>query len=453
MRARTFAVCAAITVLSLTVGFAETASANALPQWSGSFDQQPGSTFTTGPVLTGFFSFGDDHCAGTPSCPFSYKIDGATFQAAFSSSYAPANKDCTAPADERQAFTNTGDPVRDDFIYAPVLLCNGVYDFTATAEGTGREFQFSPRQYRINVQNLTVAVPAPPVKNMKASVNADRTVSIKWDPPYAKPADAPPDFQGYKVQRVTSSETTVLGSIAPGAPTSFTDKKFPDAGGSFSYEVLSLRAGARPAVVKTEKPLAVPAVDGTPPSTPGTSSSAGVATMTTSTVDPIQGSGPRIDISPGANPTPRTPAAPPAISENPAIGAGEGFSSDLPYEPSGLAAAPVSVRPRDNEPGAGLLVPAAVSLLLFVWALHILYVTHQARYAEAGLLTLPVTTELSKQSAPDLSSGSFQEPHLGEWMQEGQPATQRQLAMTSKVALRWRSAVAKPSSAIPAPPE
>lgn len=453
MRPRALAVCAATLVFGGAVLFAPAASATGPPVWSGAFDQQPDSVLRSGPGLTGFFSYGDDHCAGAPSCPFPYKIDQIAFETAFSQGHTPSNGACTTPAKETQFFSGTGDPVRADFLYTPALPCNGVYDFTATASGSINGFPVSPPDHTISVYTVTVAVPAPAVKNMKASVNSDRSVSIAWDPLYAKPADGPPDFQGYKVQRVTPSETKVLGTIAPGAPTSFIDKTIPDAGGSFSYEVLSLRAGAAPTTVKTEKPLAVPAVDGTPPSTPGTSSSGGVATMTTSTIDPIGATGPRLSVTPGTPTAPRSAASPPAISENPAVGAGQGFSSDLPYEPGGLAAAPGSVRARNNEPGAGLLVPAAVSLLLFVWAMHILYLTRQARYAEAGLLSLPVTTELSTESAPDLSSGSFQDPHLGDWMQEGQPAAHWQPAMTSRVALRWRSAAANPSSAIPAPPE
>ena len=40
-------------------------------------------------------------------------------------------------------------------------------------------------------------------------------------------------------------------------------------------------------------------------------------------------------------------------------------------------------------------------------------------------------------TAASLSRGLLPEPHLGEWMQDGQPSSQGQASMTSRV--RWRS--------------
>ena len=54
--------------------------------------------------------------------------------------------------------------------------------------------------------------------------------------------------------------------------------------------------------------------------------------------------------------------------------------------------------------------------------------------------------------AAALSKGLFPEPHLGEWMQEGQPSSQGQASMTSRV--RWRSSsrMVKARAARPTPP-
>ena len=54
--------------------------------------------------------------------------------------------------------------------------------------------------------------------------------------------------------------------------------------------------------------------------------------------------------------------------------------------------------------------------------------------------------------APDLDSGSFPLPHLGDWMQDGQPFAQSHDAMASAVARSQDCAVQNPRSANPAPP-
>ncbi len=58
----------------------------------------------------------------------------------------------------------------------------------------------------------------------------------------------------------------------------------------------------------------------------------------------------------------------------------------------------------------------------------------------------------SSETAPSLDSGELPLPHLGDWMQEGQPVSQGQLRMASLVAVSQSPATAKPRSAKPAPP-
>src|SRR5215469_16311951 len=58
----------------------------------------------------------------------------------------------------------------------------------------------------------------------------------------------------------------------------------------------------------------------------------------------------------------------------------------------------------------------------------------------------------SRVTAPALDSGSLPLPHLGDWMQEGQPAAHSQDAIAWAVARSQSRAARKPRSAKPAPP-
>jgi hypothetical protein len=281
---------------------------------------------------------------------------------------------------------------------------------------------------------------------------AGTDVQVSWVPPaeYDDPDMTPSDLIGYQVNRIAvpSGTTVSLGEV-PLDTTTITDPKVP--AGTYRYQVQSLRAGADPAEVTTDSDLVVSST-APPASTNGSSppptSPSGEAPVAAATATATGGAAaPR-----ASRTTPRTTprAAAPADAET-----DEEFSSDLPYEPEpgDVSAQAPRVRASNHEPGSGLIVPFAAASVLTMWALIILYVTRQARYAEAGLLPVPLITSDSSDRAPDLSSGSFQLPHLGDWMHDGQPALQPQPVSTAKVALRWRSAASNPSSAIPAPPE
>src|SRR6185295_14816852 len=62
------------------------------------------------------------------------------------------------------------------------------------------------------------------------------------------------------------------------------------------------------------------------------------------------------------------------------------------------------------------------------------------------------STASSNRTAPALSNGSFPLPHLGDWTQDGHPASHSQDATASLVALSHCSAVSYPRAAKPAPP-
>ena len=64
----------------------------------------------------------------------------------------------------------------------------------------------------------------------------------------------------------------------------------------------------------------------------------------------------------------------------------------------------------------------------------------------------PASRVESSRTAPVLDSGSLPLPHFGDWMQEGQPASQPQDSMARAVACSHSLAVWKPRSAKPAPP-
>ncbi|CAM5253410.1 hypothetical protein SHIRM173S_09407 [Streptomyces hirsutus] len=64
----------------------------------------------------------------------------------------------------------------------------------------------------------------------------------------------------------------------------------------------------------------------------------------------------------------------------------------------------------------------------------------------------PSSSTARSRTAPRLCSGSLPFPHLGDWMQDGQPASHSQEAMACRVAVSQSPAVRKARSAKPAPP-
>ena len=412
--------------------------------WAGSYwsEDPPPTEYTTDPVFDGQFQLDNPPCSGL-YCEWIGKI---SYAAEFTDA-ADERPECPHPPDGQ--LYNAPNPSQR-FGFTPFFKCNGTYNIAVTGYRYHSNGSSAPNDtYMLWRGAVKIAVPAKPVETMTATF-AGTDVKVSWVPPaeYDNPDTTPSDLIGYQVNRIAvpTGTTVSLGEI-PLNTTVIADPKVPP--GTYKYQVQSLREGADPSELTTDTDLVVAAnappasSSGTSPptTTPTSTSDAATATATASAT--------------GAAVPPRTTRTAPRNVAPVDAETDEEFSSDLPYEPEpgDVSAQAPRVRASNHGPGSWLIVPFAAASVLTMWALIILYVTRQARYAEAGLLPVPLITSDSSESAPDLSSGSFQLPHLGDWMHEGHPVLQPQPVRTAKVALRWRSAASNPSSAIPAPPE
>jgi hypothetical protein len=270
--------------------------------------------------------------------------------------------------------------------------CNGTYRSIAFATAN-----FDGGNHTLD-RTFQVAEPAPEVDAPSATVAAARTVEVSWNPL----ANPPKDFRGYTVVRTTADGVTDTIATLPPTETSWIDATPPDEGGELTYGVQTRRAGSNPTDPTDEvsssgasaQPVEVePApVDPTVPGDP---------------TDPTDPSDPTV---PGDPSTPGGPSNPPpsggrptAVVRVPRVGTPsrsffppllsppDTFSPELPFdepEPGEEAA----VLPDDlstpfaEQAGRGLVIPAAVGLVLAVWAFHLRYLARMARpqYVEAG---------------------------------------------------------------------
>jgi uncharacterized membrane protein YgcG len=302
------------------------------------------------------------------------------------------------PPDDSSAFAY--------FVSEPSFVCNGVYDIAAVAQLENVFNSVDDATHKLDLTGVKIAEPPPPVSAVSAAKSGEHDILITWNPPAAyasttsvttpKPASSsqsqqgqsaggpPPDFLGYQVTRVDGTGAkTVVVTTAPNG-TSYQDSAMPD-NGAFSYQVASIRSGPDGQLSSAPVGSGAPIVIGTPPdTTPGQGGSDGSGGSGGSGgAGGGSGSG-GSGTSRGATATTAHPAVIPGDSGD------EGYSSDLPYEAEpGVATASSPGRSRNNSPaGAGLLVPFAVSSVLVMWAVHILYVTRQARMADAALLPI-----------------------------------------------------------------
>jgi hypothetical protein len=305
----------------------------------------------------------------------------------------PLPEGCAAPTELKIPSTNNGNanPAFGTFSTPVSVDCNGTYDITALAEARmPKPTEGVVSSYTLRLKNVQIARPAD-VSNVKATVNSDRTVTVTWVPGLKSPY--PSDFTGYEITR--SPTFSKAGAAGPSAR-SFKDTSVPEGGGSFTYTVKSNRgsvtAQSSSAATVVPPPTAdtLPDTAPTPGGTPGTGGTGGPpGTGVAGVVVPGAGA----TNNPFARITPRqiSPTQPRAGAPD------EGFNTDLPYEaePGDVAAQlPGDVQTGNSDlAGAGVLVPFSVALLLAVWAMHILYVTKQAREVDEALAVLQVEFE------------------------------------------------------------
>ena len=308
---------------------------------------------------------------------------------------APLPDGCTTPAEvvvPRAATNGNSNPSLGEFNVEVPVDCNGTYNVTAKAEADNPPPNESfVSSYILRLSNVQIARPAD-VSNVKATVNSDRTVTVTWVPGLKSPY--PSDFTGYEITR--SPSFSKPGAAGPSAR-SFKDTSVPEGGGSFTYTVRSNRGGvsaqSSSAATVVPPPTAdtLPDTAPTPGGTPGTGTGTGAGGIPGTGGVVVPGAG--ATNNPFARITPRqiSPSQPHAAAPD------EGFNTDLPYEaePGDVAAQlPGDVQTGNADlAGAGVLVPFAVALLLAVWAMHILYVTKQAREVDDALAVLQVEFE------------------------------------------------------------
>jgi hypothetical protein len=237
-----------------------------------------------------------------------------------------------------------------DFLFEVAFRCNGVYNATATA--TLDSPDPATQTHDLTLHDINVAVPPQSPNTFLAIDNGNRTVTLTWN----APNDAPPDLVGYRLSRKDKGGSSfgLLGTTPP-TELSFTDANIPAAGGSYFYEIETLRKASIP----TNAPLASPAVptaqalvvDGTPGSVGGNSGR------------PSGGGGGQ------GGGTPHFDETTLAADE------GEPGSGDFALPGAG------AIQRFAGRDGAGLVKPFAAALDLAVWAGLLLFLTRRAKGA------------------------------------------------------------------------
>ena len=215
----------------------------------------------------------------------------------------------------------------------------------------------------MSVVGVRIAVaPATPA-SIVATDNGNHTVTVSWGAPaaYTGGGHPPPDFIGYRISRRdgAAGSFAVIGNTSPTTLT-FVDSAIPASGGSFVYEVESVRKFASSPPVVTGGALTV----GGPGSTGASGGSVGRS-----------GATPFSD--PGAGGTGT------AYYDTTTLAADEGEPGDdaLSGVPGGGA-----IQRFAGHDGAGLLKPFAAALDLGVWAALPLFLTRRAAKAERAAL-------------------------------------------------------------------
>jgi len=263
-----------------------------------------------------------------------------------------------APADDTGTSTA-------DFLFEVGLACNGIYDVVPTADldFTGPDSTFSmPRN------GLRIAVPPQQPPSFVATDNGNQTVTLTWQ----APDDRPPDLIGYRLSRSDAAGRpfAVMAQTDPGT-LSFADTNIPAGGGSFFYQVQTVRNSPNGVLlspaVQTSGALTVG-----PVGSPGGGSVKGAVTA----YDPGSGGTGSQTFDPATLPGDAEPG-----DENPV----------LPNVPG----AQTVQRFVDDHGGAGLVTPVAGALNLGVWAALLLFLTRRAASAERAML---VSVELEDVS-------------------------------------------------------
>lgn len=292
--------------------------------------------------------------------------------------------------------------------------CNGTYQVRITATHQGRSCapvvgcsSWTDTEVTHTLTGtLAVAAPAPAPAATTATAS-ERSVDITWTPV----ADAPPDFIGYGIERVSANGTrATIATIDDRTAATFTDDDPPAEGGTTTYQVFGRRAGpsgelrstASPATVEVAAAPGDPGDPGTGPgTTPGTTpgTNPGSTPGSSPGVRTPGGRSPSISGGPGSTvrvPRVGTPSRsffPPLLTP-PVTQEDAGFDEALPFDlDDEEPGADEAILPDDDlaasssfeeAAGRGMVIPFATALLLAVWAFHLRYLARAARPVEGG---------------------------------------------------------------------
>ena len=330
--------------------------------FSGVFRHSPPAPISS-VVLHVEFAAGDVPASGCRPAPADETMTYSTSTTATATTVEPSTSTPTSPSTPTTETPSQSSEVQ--FSFKVPFTCNGVYDATATANIEDPTGDVPPPLHKsMSVVGVRIAVPPAAPASIVSTDGGNHSVTVAWGAPseYSGAGHPPPDFIGYRVSRKDGGGSfAVVGNTSPTVLT-FVDSSIPASGGSFVYEVESVRKFATSPPLATSGALTIAA--------PGSGGSGG-----SSATGRAGGATPFSD--PGAGGTGT------AYYDTTTLAADEGEPGDdaLSGVPGGGA-----IQRFAGHNGAGLLKPFAAALDLGVWAALLLFLTRRAAKAERAAL-------------------------------------------------------------------
>jgi len=339
-------------------------------EWDGSHWTAPTADGAT--VADGTFSGQFEHHPGSPA-----KVE---LNVGYSSGDVhPTACDPAPGLQAAQTAPTSSDPQTDtmSFLFEVSFRCNGLYDVTATADTDPP----TEPQGELTLTALKIAVPPQRPDSFLATDSGNHTVTLTW----TGPSQRPPDLAGFRLSRRDNSTQsfTTIGEVAADVA-SFADSTVPASGGSFFYEVQTLRTS--PNGVLTSAPVATSEALVVGGSTPGSSVTGKPGTAASDGTTHFD--------------EPTTLAADEGE---------EGGNDPIAALPGGA-----TIQRFAGHDGAGLLKPIAAALNLGVWAGILLFLTRRAAKDErAMLLQVDFEQPAQERGGPMLVEGLVPVAALG----------------------------------------
>jgi hypothetical protein len=301
-----------------------------------------------------------------------------------------------------QPITLPGGPTPRAFSATLSIPCNGTYTLRATANTIDNGPLAGPESATLD-RRVVIAGPAPKVTGVTLDPEP-RAVTVSWD----DMRGAAPDIIGYIVERqIGDGDFTELATL-PADELAFTDEGLPDAAGEATYRVRSTRPAAGETVMSRSSDTASTPFEGAADNpggssgdgtTGGDSGASGDGSGGGSTGSGEGGAGgsggssgrggdvdqpsrvapPRVFsgtfLPPLLRPVTLAPTTPTTVDE--------GYSEELPYgervQPADIPGEGFASIFTEGRPGRGLVIPAAVALVLAAWGVHLRLLARASR--------------------------------------------------------------------------